>query len=120
MREQSDRKWKLADIGKCIRNILSAILHGELLMRLNIGKYFIHIIFTFILLTGVIWASLGIESTMTKVEENKKILKDLSVERTKKSYDLMSLSRRSTVERMLREMGSDVQEPSKRETVLDK
>ena len=38
------KTWKIADIGLFFRNSFTAILKGEFLLRLNVGKYFIDII----------------------------------------------------------------------------
>lgn len=119
MREQMETRWKLADIAKFLKNSALAILKGEFLMRLNAGRYFIHIAFTFVLITTVIATSLMIETTMTKVEKNRKILQELSIENTQKRFDLMSLQRRGKVERMLNDMGSKVQEPKKNEITIE-
>ena len=87
-------------------------------MRMNVGKYFVHIVFTFFLMTLVIWISLMIEGTMAKVEKNKKVIENLRIENAQKMYEAESLMRRSTVEANLGRMGSEVKEPEKRATVL--
>ena len=118
MRELVERKWKLADIGRFFKNSFKAILKGQFLLRMNVGKYFVHIVFTFFLMTLVIWISLMIEGTMAKVEKNKKVIEKLRIENAQKMYDAESLMRRSTVEANLGRMGSEVKEPEKRATVL--
>ena len=37
------KTWKIADIGLFFKNSIQAILKGEFLLRLNIGRYFVHI-----------------------------------------------------------------------------
>ena len=37
-------KWKIQDVGRLLKETASAIFHGQLLLRLNIGRYFIHIV----------------------------------------------------------------------------
>ena len=45
-RRESAKIWKLADVGAFFKNSFSAILKGEFLLRLNVGRYFIHIVYT--------------------------------------------------------------------------
>ena len=118
MRELVEREWKLADIGRVFKNSFKAILKGQFLLRMNVGKYFVHIVFTFFLMPLVIWISLMIEGTMAKVEKNKKVIENLRIENAQKMYDAESLMRRSTVEANLGRMGSEGKEPEKRATVL--
>ena len=104
------KTWKIADIGLFFKNSIQAILKGEFLLRLNIGRYFVHIAYTFLLFGLVIWFSLMIETTMSKVEKNKAVLKELEIVHSQKVFELVGVSRRSSVEQMLGEMGSKVKE----------
>jgi len=115
-----DKTWKIQDIGKWLNNSFRAILKGEFLLRLDVGRYFIHIVYTFFLFAMVIWISLMIESTMNKVERNKAILHELEIVNTQKTFEVVSLSRRSSVNAMLEQMGSKVTEPKNPATVLKK
>lgn len=114
------KTWKLADIGTFFKNSFIAILKGEFLLRLNVGRYFIHIAYTFFLFAMVIWLSLMIDNTMSKVEKNKKTLQELEIVHSQKTYEIVSLSRRSTVNDLLQQMGSDVQEAQQPATRLVK
>lgn len=111
MTEEMDkgmRKWKVRDILSVIKNVFVAILRGELLLRLNMGQYFLHIIFLFFALGMVIWASLGIDSTMRRVEENKMVIEELKITKSRKEFEYMSMYRRSTIASMLEADGSKV------------
>ena len=66
------RKWKFSDIWAWLKNAALATLKGELLLRLHVSRYFIHIIYTFFLFWVSIWLSLRIEKTLTRVEDNRK------------------------------------------------
>ena len=112
------KTWKIADIGLFIKNSFKAVLKGEFLLRLNIGRYFIHIAYTFLLFGLVIWLSLMIETTMSKVEKNKAVLKELEIVHSQKVFELVNVSRRSSVEQMLGQLGSDVKEAEKPATVV--
>lgn len=110
--------WKIADIGRFFGNIFKAIIKGELLLRLNVGRYFVHIIYTFFVFIMIIWIGLGIEKTLSQVEKNKATITELEIAHSQKVYELASASRRSTVEATLKELGSKVGEPTKPATEL--
>lgn len=111
--EKEHRKWKLADIGQWLKNAFLATVKGELLLRLHVGRYFIHIAYTFLLFFISIWMSLGIEKTLTKVEDNREKLADLEIQRAQKTVELVSLNRMSKVQEMLLEKGSALTLPEK-------
>lgn len=113
-----DKTWKIQDLGRGLRNSLKAMLRGEFLLRLNIGRYFVHIVYAFFLFAMVIWLSLAIEGTMTKVERSKAELKELEIVHTQKVFDMVSLTKRSSVRELLEQKGSKVAEPTKPATVL--
>lgn len=112
------KTWKIADIGQFFKNSFRAVLMGEFLLRLNVGRYFIHIAYTFLLFGLIIWISLMIETTMSKVEKNKAVLHELEIVHSQKVFEVVNISRRSSVERMLGEMGSKVTEAEKPATVV--
>ena len=112
------KTWKISDIGLFFKNSITAVLMGEFLLRLNVGRYFIHIAYTFLLFGLVIWFSLMIETTMSKVEKNKAVLKELEIVHSQKVFELVNVSRRSSVEQMLGQLGSDVKEAEKPATVV--
>lgn len=118
MKEKKEMRWKLADIGATLKDSFNAMLRGEFLMTLNVGRFFVHIAYTFLLFVAIIWISLAIENTMAQVESNKKVIKELEIVHSQKTFEVVSLSRRSTVDGMLQEMGSKVSEPTKPATVL--
>ena len=113
-----DKTWKIQDIGTWLKNSFRAVLKGEFLLRLDVGRYFIHIVYTFFLFAMIIWISLMIEGTMNKVERNKATLRELEIVHTQKTFEVVSLSRRATVNSMLQQMWSKVTEPQNPAIVL--
>lgn len=109
---------RLSDIGAFLRNSFFAVLKGEFLLRLNAGKYFMHIIYTFALFCLIILVSLMTETTMAKVEENKRIIKELEIANSQRVYELAYYSRRSEVILNLEKLRSPVAPASKPATVL--
>ena len=108
--EETSGKWKISDLGKLLLNSLQAVLKGEFLLRLNIGRYFIHILYTFLLFARI---SLMIDGTLTRVERNKATLEELEITCNQKTYEMVSLCRRSTVEQSLIRMGSELRDREK-------
>ena len=112
------KTWKISDIGLFFKNSFRAMLKGEFLLRLNVGRYFIHIAYTFLLFGLIIWISLMIETTMSKVEKNKAVLKELEIVHSQKVFEVVNVSRRASVQEMLERMGSQVTEPDKPASVI--
>ena len=61
-----------------------------------------------------------IETTMSKVEKNKAVLKELEIVHSQKVFEVVGVSRRASVEQMLGEMGSKVKEAEKPATTVRK
>ena len=114
------QKWKLQDVGRLLKESIIAILHGQFLLRLNIGRYFIHIVYTFFLFGMLIWFSLAIDSTLVKVEKNQAAIKELEIEHSNLEFELRTLNRRAAMEDLLEQSGSKVSEPEKPATILKK
>ncbi|MBO6249221.1 MAG: hypothetical protein J6L98_04925 [Bacteroidales bacterium] len=111
--EKEHNKWKIADVGKWLKNAFRATIKGEFLLRLHVSKYFIHIIYTFFLFWVSIWLSIKIEKTLTRVEDNRKVLQDTEIYHAQKTVELAGMGKMSKIEDMLREKGSDLAIPSK-------
>ena len=104
--EKERKKWKFSDVGAWLRNAFMATLRGEFLLRFQASKYFIHIIYTFLLFWVSIYLSLKIEKTMTRVETGRKALEDIEIAHTQKTIELVSMGRMSKVQDMLHAQGS--------------
>ena len=106
MTDQIQETSRLKRIESFIRNSPGAILKGEFLLRLGVSRYFVHILYLFLLFGLVIWISLSIDTTLCKVENNKAIIKELEIVNSQKTFDVVSLRRRASVRQMLEDMGS--------------
>lgn len=114
MTKKTDGKtFKISDIGKFLKNFLVAVLRGELILRLNVNKYFPQIAYTFLLCALTILFSLFVDGQLEKVEANKKVLSELDRLHSQRTFELVTMDRRSTVATILLEQGSDVTEPEK-------
>ncbi len=117
---EEKRKWKVSDISEILRNGFNAIIHGNLLLRLNVGKYFMHIAYTFLLFWILIFESLMAENALGKVERGKEKLHEMEIVLADKTFEAAMSSRRSAVIDKLHELGSRLEEPQAPATVIKK
>lgn len=96
-----------------LKNFVFAIFKGELMLRMRVDKYFIHIAYTFFVFWVIIIWSIVVESALTKVEYGKKELEDLKIYNADKTVQLVELKRLRTVEELLKKQGSTVSVPTK-------
>lgn len=109
--QKKDSRWK--KVGSVIKEILKAIGHGDILLRLRVDKFLPHILYAFTLSMISIFLSYRAEQTMVIREKNKEKLETLKIYCAQKTSDIVSLNRSSTVETMLEELGSDLRQPVK-------
>ena len=103
----------MSKVGGTLKNIIVAIFRGELLLHLKVDRYFLHIIYVFILIVAATWISLKVDLTLVKEENNKRRLEDLEIYYAEQTDRLVSEGRLSTVESNLQKLGSPVQIPGK-------
>ena len=109
--QKKESKWK--KVGSVITEILKAIGHGDILLRLRVDKLLPHILYAFVLSMISIFLSYKAEQTMVIREKNKETLETLKIYCAQKTSDIVSLNRSSTVETMLEDLGSDLRQPEK-------
>ena len=115
---EQERRFRFSDIGQLLKNSVKAIFEGEFLLRLKIGRYFINIVAVFIVITLTIYISLLIDNTLTKVERGKTVIAEQEAVIAMRSYELSSLTRRSTAVKHLQELGSTLTEAEKPPIIL--
>ena len=105
---------------KSVGNAFRALSRGELLLSLGVHKYYLHILYLFVLAWITILLSQKVDQTHTRVQENKKDLRDLEVYHAEKEAELVRLHSASTTAKRLKELGSEVALPEKPAIKLDK
>ena len=100
-------------VGKAAKETLISIGQGTFLIRLRVDKLFPYILYAFALAWLSIWLSYKAEKTMYRVEVNKERIENLKIDHANKTCEIVSLTRISTVEKMLKESGSSVEAPQK-------
>ena len=96
-----------------IKKLALSLSRGNLLIRLGFDKLFPYILYTFLLAVCSIWLSYKAEVTMQKAENNKRKIENLKIENLNKTCDIISLTRISTVEKLLDNSGSEITAPVK-------
>ena len=101
-----------------IRNILVAVLRGELLLRMKVDKVFLHIVYLLFIVWTTLYVNLKIEQTMLKVEKNRKEIETLKIYHAQKSCELATYDRIGKVQDMLEKIGSNVTIPTRPAAVV--
>lgn len=111
--EEAKRRFGFKDFGRLLKNSLQAIFKGEFLLRLKIGRYYIHIAWCVMVMALTIYVSLLIDNTLTKVVANNRIIEAQKTEIATLTYKTSTSTRRSEVAKRLESMGSPLKEPDK-------
>ena len=106
-----DIDW--GQVAKATKETLLSIGQGNFLIRLRVDKLFPYILVLFILGCANIWLSYEVEQAALRVERNKKELETLKIYHSHLTGEIVELNRLSTIEGMLKEMGSEVKIPDK-------
>ena len=101
-----------------VKGVFMAILKGQLLAKLHIDQYVLHIIWVFVLFTGMIVFNIVVENTLSEVENNKERIRELNAIITDKQYMIRSLESQGALEDKLIERGSELRKPAKPANVI--
>ena len=103
-----------------IGNTFRAIRSGELLLRIRADKYYMHIMYLFLLMWVSILLSLKVDKTLSRVGDNYTALEELRIGHAQKEAELVKLHSASATEKRLKELGSPVALPKEPATVIKK
>ena len=108
----------LKDIGTALRNTFRALRNGEFLLRIRADKYYMHIMYLFLLMWLTIMLSLRVDKTLAKVGENKVTIEELRIHHSEKEAELVKLESASGTEARLNKMGSKLAMPTEPAIVI--
>jgi hypothetical protein len=111
-------KLDWSKIGEGLKESTKAIWKGEFILRLRADKFFLHILYAFLLAGITIYIGLMVDKTLTKVEKNKDVIRELEVEHAQKTGELVRLQNISTTLESLRKLDSEVGMPEKPATIV--
>ncbi len=103
-----------------VRNTFRAIRNGEFLLRIRADKYYMHIMYLFLLMWVTILLSLQVDKTLARVGDNKVKLETLRIHHAEKEAALVKLHSASSAEIRLGELGSKAALPSEPATIIKK
>lgn len=103
----------MADIKQTTKNIVSATMKGEVLLRMRFDRFFVNVLYIFFLIWVMIFFSLKVDQTLVRMEKNRVELENLKIYHAQKTSELAGYNRLSTIEVMLTKSGSKVAIPEK-------
>ena len=103
---------------KNFRGTMRSIRNGEFLLRIRADKFYVHIMYLFVLMWATILLSLQVDKTLTRVGDNETALKTLRIHHSEREAALVKLRSASAAEIRLKEMGADVGLPEKPATII--
>ena len=110
----------MKDIGTAIRNTFKALRSGEFLLRIRADKYYMHIMYLFLLMWLTIMLSLRVDKTLAKAGENKVKIEELRIRKSEKDAEVVKLESASATQERLIKMGSKAAMPTEPATVIRK
>jgi hypothetical protein len=108
----------LSTLWEGIKNAFKALRNGEFLLRIRADKYYMHIMYLFLLMWVTILLSLQVDKTLTKAGDNQAAIDQLRIHHAEKEAALVKLHSASAAEKRLREMGSPVSIPKEPATIV--
>lgn len=102
------------------RNTLRALRNGEFLLRIRADKYYMHIMYLFLLMWLTIMLSLQVDKTLTQAGNNKAAIEELRTHHAEKEAALVKLRSASATEARLKRMGSQAALPKEPARVIKK
>ena len=103
---------------KSFRNILRALRNGEFLLRIRADKYYMHIMYLFVLMWITILLSLQVDKTLSKAGDNQAAIDQLRIHYAEREAALVKLHSASAAEARLKQLGVDLSLPQEPATVI--
>lgn len=102
-----------------IKDAALTVGRGDILLKLGIHRYLPHIVVAFIFCVTSIVLSYMADNTFILREQRRKEVEAMRIRHSDKYREMVSLWRYTTVEDMLRDMGSDLVPPQNPATELE-
>jgi len=101
-----------------VRNAFRALRNGDLLLRVRADKYYIHVMYAFLLMWLSIMLSLQVDKTLTVAGANKATLEELRIHHTESEAALVKIKSASATEKRLGRLGSEAAMPQEPATII--
>ncbi len=110
----------LGKIWRALSGTFRSIRTGEFLLSIRADKYYMHIMYLFLLMWVSILLSLQVDKTLTKAGDNQAAIDQLRIHYAEKEAALVKLHSASAAEIRLKELGMDLTLPQEPATVIKK
>ena len=110
----------LKEFAHTLRNLFKALRSGEFLLRVRADKYYMHILYLFVLMWMSILLSLQVDKTLMRAGANRAALEELHIHHTESEAALVKLRSASATESRLKKMGSQAAMPKEPATIIKK
>lgn len=110
----------LLAIWRGFRQGMRSLRNGEFLLRVGADKFYMHIMYLFLLMWLSILLSLKVDKTLSLVGDNKAAIEELKIYHAQKEAELVKLHSASSAEKRLRELGSPVTVPKEPAAIVKK
>ena len=110
----------LGELWHGFRKGMRSLRNGEFLLKVGADKYYMHIMYLFLLMWVSILLSLKVDKTLSRVGDNYTALEELRIGHAQKEAELVKLHSASATEKRLKELGSPVALPNEPATVIKK
>ena len=97
---------------------MRSLRNGEFLLKVGADKFYMHIMYLFLLMWLSILLSLKVDKTLSRVGDNKAAIEELRIYHSQKEAQLVKLHSASAAEKRLRELGSPVSIPKEPATIV--
>ena len=108
----------LGEMWRRFRRGMRSRRNGEFLLKIGADKFYMHIMYLFLLMWLSILLSLKVDKTLSRVGDNKAAIEELRIYHSQKEAQLVKLHSASAAEKRLRELGSPVSIPKEPATIV--
>ena len=102
------------------RNLMRALRNGEFLLRIRADKYYMHIMYLFLLMWVTILLSLQVDKTLTKAGDNQVAIDQLRIHYAEKEAPLVKRRGAPPAKARLKELGVAPIRPQEPATIIKK
>ena len=110
----------LGELWHRFRRGMRSLRTGEFLLKVGADKFYMHIMYLFLLMWLSIMLSLKVDKTLARVGDNKAAIEELRIYHSQKEAQLVKLHSASAAEKRLRELGSPVSIPKEPAVIIKK
>ena len=103
-----------------LKNAFKALRNGEFLLRIRADKYYMHIMYLFLLMWVTILLSLQVDKTLSQAGDNQAAIDQLRIHYAEKEAALVKLHSASAAETRLKELGVELTLPQEPATLIKK